>query len=62
MQSQDRQTEIEALELELAEKEILLETFLNANELFLKTKVLFHEIRTIKDRLEELKGGNKKLK
>ncbi|HEV7424704.1 MAG TPA: hypothetical protein VGO21_06000 [Candidatus Paceibacterota bacterium] len=56
MQSQDRQTEIEALELELAEKEILLETFLNANELFLKTKVLFHEIRTIKDRLEELKG------
>jgi len=56
MQSQDRQSEIEALELELAQKEILLETFLNKNEVFQKAKVTIHEIEEIKDRLEKLKN------
>jgi len=56
MQSQDRQSEIEALELELAQKEILLETFLNKNEVFQKAKVIIHEIEEIKDRLEKLKN------
>jgi len=62
MQSKDRQSETETLELELAEKEILLETFLNANELFQKSKVILHEIKEIKDRLQELKNGSKQLK
>ena len=56
MQSQDRPSEIEALELELAQKEILLETFLNKNEVFQKAKVIIHEIEEIKDRLEKLKN------
>jgi uncharacterized protein YqgQ len=57
MHTQDRQSQIEALKLELAQKEILLETFLNKNEVFQKTKLILHEIRGIKDRLEELKIG-----
>ena len=56
MQSQDRPSEIEALELELAQKEILLETFLNKNEVFQKAKVIIHKIEEIKDRLEKLKN------
>jgi hypothetical protein len=56
MQSQDSKSEIESLELELAQKEILLETFLNKNEVFQKAKVIIHEIKEIKDRLEELKN------
>jgi hypothetical protein len=56
MQSQDRPSEIEALELELAQKEILLETFLNKNEVFQKAKVIIHEIEEIKARLEKLKN------
>ena len=56
MQSQDSQSEIELLELELAQKEILLETFLNKNEVFQKAKVIIHEIKEIKDRREELKN------
>lgn len=55
MQLQDLQTEIEKLELELAEKEILLEKFLNKNEGFKKSRVLLHEINVMKARLEELK-------
>jgi hypothetical protein len=34
MKSEHRQSEIETLELELAQKEILLETFLDKNEVF----------------------------
>ena len=56
MQSQDRQAEIEALELQLAEKEILLETFLSSNEVFQKTKGILQEIKEIKDSLEGLKS------
>ena len=55
MQSQNREEEIIKSELELAQKEILLEKFLGSNEVFQKTKVILHEIRRIKDRLEELK-------
>ena len=56
MQLQDRQSEIETLELELAQKEILLETFLSKNEVFKKSKMILHEIKEIKDRLVELRN------
>ena len=56
MQLQNRQSEIEALELELVQKEILLETFLSKNEVFKKSKMILHEIKEIKDRLVELKN------
>ncbi len=56
MQHQNRQTEMEALELELTQKEILLETFLNKNEVFQKSKMILNDIKQIKGRLEELKN------
>ena len=56
MQLQNRQSEVEALELELVQKEILLETFLSKNEVFKKSKMILHEIKEIKDRLVELKN------
>jgi hypothetical protein len=59
MQLQNRQSEKEALELELAQKEILLETFLNENEVFKKSKIILQEIKEIKDRLEKLKSKKK---
>jgi hypothetical protein len=59
MQLQNRQSEKEALELELAQKEILLETFLNENEVFKKSKIILQEIKEIKDRLEKLKNKKK---
>jgi hypothetical protein len=62
MQSQNHPSEIETLELQLAEKQILLETFVNANALFQKSKEIQQEIKEIKDRLQELKNGNKRLK
>jgi hypothetical protein len=62
MQAHDRQSELEALEMELAEKEILLQTFLNADELFQKSKVILQEIKEIKNRLQELRDGNRNLK
>jgi hypothetical protein len=59
MQLQHRQSEIEALELELVQKEILLETFLNKNEVFKKSRIILQEIKEIKDRLEKLKSKKK---
>ncbi len=59
MQLQNRQSEKEALELELVQKEILLETFLNENEVFKKSKIILQEIKEIKDRLEKLKSKKK---
>jgi len=55
MKIQDRQSETESLELELAQKEILLQTFFNTNEVFQRAKVLIREIDDIKEKLEHLK-------
>src|SRR5579863_718339 len=58
MQSQDRKSELRALELELAQKEISLEEFFNANEVFRTAKAMLDEIDKIKDKIEELKNKN----
>jgi len=58
MQSQDRKSELRTLELELAQKEILLEEFFNANEVFRTAKAMLDEIDKIKDKIEELKNKN----
>ena len=58
MQSQNHQSEIEKLKLELSQKEMLLEEFFKSNDVFQKAKAIIHEIDGIKDRIEELKNKN----
>jgi len=58
MQSRDGKSELEALELELVQKEILLETFLKSGEADQKTKLILHDIKTLRDRIEKLKSKN----
>ena len=60
MQSKDGQSELEALELELSEKEILLGTFHGSNEGIQKKKEILQEIKGIKDRIEKLKNKKDK--
>ena len=56
MQSKDLKSELATLQLELTQKEILLEEFFNANAIFQTAKVMLSEIDKIKERIEELKG------
>ena len=56
MQSKDLKSELATLQLELTQKEILLEEFFNANAIFQTAKVMLNEIDEIKERIEELKG------
>jgi hypothetical protein len=58
MQYKDLKSEIQVLELQLAEKEILLETFLNSNEVFHKSKEILHEIKGVKERLAKFRTRN----
>jgi hypothetical protein len=55
MQSHDLKAEISALELKMTEYQGLLDKSFEENEEFGKTKKIFHELKKIKERLDELK-------
>jgi hypothetical protein len=61
MQSRDSQSEIAALELEIVQKEILLETFLKSKEEFQKANVILRELETLRNKMEELKNKKRKM-
>jgi hypothetical protein len=61
MQSRDSQSEIAALELEIVQKEILLETFLKSKEEFQKANVILRELETLRNKMEELKNKRRKM-
>jgi len=56
MQSHDQKSEIATLEIRLADYQKLLDRSIEENEEFAKTKVIFHDLKMIKDRLDKLKG------
>ena len=56
MQAQDKKTEIAVLERELAHYQLLLDKSFEANEEFAKARIIFHELKQIKDKLDELKN------
>jgi hypothetical protein len=58
MQSQDLQSEIAALEIQLTHYEKLFDQSIKDNVEFAKTKFIFHEMKKITERLSEIKKGS----
>jgi hypothetical protein len=59
MQPKDPKEEIKGLEIQLAEYEKILDSSISANEEFAKTRGIFHELKKLKEMLEELNGLSK---
>jgi hypothetical protein len=59
MQSPEVRTEIAALELQLSDYKILLDESISNNEVFAKVKTIFHEMKIISEKIEDLKKPNK---
>jgi hypothetical protein len=55
MQTQDLQAEITALEIRLKHLNILLDQSFRNNEILAKTKVIYHDVKLVSDRLQKLK-------
>ena len=62
MQAQDKKTEIAVLERELAHFQLLLDKSFDANEELKKTRVIYHELKKIKDKLDELHKQHSSMK
>jgi hypothetical protein len=58
MQSQEVRAEIAALEIQLSDFKILLDESISNNEVFAKVKTIFHEMKIISEKIEELKKPN----
>jgi hypothetical protein len=58
MQSQEVKAEIAALEIQLRDCKILLDDSISNNEIFAKAKIIFHEIKIISEKIEDLKKPN----
>lgn len=59
MQSPEVRAEIAALEIQLREYKVLLDESISNNEIFGKVKTIFHEMKIISDKIEELKKSKK---
>ncbi|HTB26638.1 MAG TPA: hypothetical protein VK711_14795 [Puia sp.] len=55
MQSPEVRAEIVALEIQLSDYKILLDESISNNEVFAKVKTIFHEMKIISEKIEELK-------
>jgi len=55
MQTQDLQAEISALESQLKQLNILLDQSFRNNEILAKTKIIYHDVKLVSDRLQKLK-------
>ena len=58
MQSPEVRAEIDALEIQLSDYKILLDESISNNEVFAKVKTIFHEMKIISEKIEELKKPN----
>ena len=55
MQTKDLQEEIAALEIQLKQLNILLDQSFRNNEILAKTKIIYHDVRLLTDKLLQLK-------
>ena len=55
MQPHEQDEELAFLEIELARYQILLDKSIEANDEFKKTKDIFHELKKIKVKIDEIK-------
>ena len=55
MQTKDLQEEIAALEIQLKQLNILLDQSFRNNEILAKTKIIYHDVKLVSDRLQKLK-------
>ena len=55
MQTKDLQTEIAALEIQLKHLHNLLDQSFRNNEILAKTKIIYHDVRLLTDKLQQLK-------
>jgi hypothetical protein len=55
MQSQDNNAEIAALEIQFKHYQKLLDQSIRSNEIFAKTKVIYHDMKIVSDKLNKLK-------
>ena len=59
MQSPDVKAEIADLEIQLRDYKILLDNSISNNEVFGKVKTIFHEMKIISEKIEDLKKPKK---
>lgn len=59
MQSHEQEEELSLLENELVRYQIILDKSIEANEEFAKTKDIFHEIKKIQIKINEIKQRTK---
>jgi hypothetical protein len=55
MQTKDLNAEITALEIQLKQLTMLLDQSIRNNEILAKTKVIYHDVRLLTDKLQKLK-------
>jgi hypothetical protein len=55
MQTKDLKAEITALEIQLKQLTMLLDQSIRNNEILAKTKVIYHDVRLLTDKLQKLK-------
>jgi hypothetical protein len=59
MQSPEIKTELAALEIQLRDYKVLLDESISNNEVFAKAKNIFHEMKIISEKIEDLKKPKK---
>jgi hypothetical protein len=59
MQSPEVKTELAALEIQLRDYKVLLDESISNNEVFAKAKNIFHEMKIISEKIEDLKKPKK---
>jgi hypothetical protein len=59
MQSPEVSAEIAALEIQLRDYKVLLDESISNNEIFAKAKNIFHEMKIISEKIEDLKKPKK---
>ncbi len=59
MQSPEVRAEIAALEIQLRDYKVLLDETISNNEIFAKAKNIFHEMKIISEKIENLKKSKK---
>jgi hypothetical protein len=56
MQTKDLKADITALEIQLQHLHLLLDQSIKDNEILAKTKVIYHDLRLVTERLQQLKA------
>ena len=58
MQTKDLTAEITALEIQLKHLSSVLDQSIRNNEILAKTKVIYHELKQVSDKLQQIKKMN----